>query len=116
MSASKAEDAPAPRAAATLTIVNKKGLHARASAKFAETARQFSARVLVSRDNLCVDAASIMGLLLLAASQGSEIEVVAEGGDAAEALAALEALVALGFGETGVTPARALVSVGAALC
>lgn len=80
-------------------ICNAKGLHARASAKFVETAERFNARATVSKDGQSVSADSIMGLLMLAASKGTAIEVIAEGPDAAALLDALEALVAERFGE-----------------
>lgn len=84
---------------ADVTIRNKKGLHARASAKFVNCAEGFSAQVRVSRDGQTVGGTSIMGLLTLAASQGTTITIVAEGPDAREALIALVALVRNGFGE-----------------
>ena len=74
-------------------IVNERGLHARASAKFVKCAAQFDAEVKVSRDGQTVDAQSIMGLMMLAAGPGSTIEIAAEGPDADAALAALVALV-----------------------
>lgn len=83
----------------TLPIVNARGLHARASAKFVKTAAQFDARVKVSRDGHTVDAQSIMGLMMLAAGQGSSIEISAEGPEADAALEALTALVAGRFHE-----------------
>ena len=83
----------------TLKIVNEKGLHARASAKLVEVVEGFDARAEVSRDGLDASGDSIMGLLMLAASKGSTIEVQTSGPDA-EALAdAVEALVAARFGE-----------------
>jgi phosphocarrier protein HPr len=82
-----------------LRIVNEKGLHARASAKFVETVERFDARADVARDGMTVSGDSIMGLLMLAASKGTTIEVATRGAEA-EALAdALEALVAGRFGE-----------------
>ncbi|MEL6205783.1 MAG: HPr family phosphocarrier protein [Pseudomonadota bacterium] len=82
-----------------LEIVNEKGLHARASAKFVETVERFDAACDVRRDGLDAAGDSIMGLLMLAASKGSTIEVETRGADA-EALAdALQALVADRFGE-----------------
>ena len=87
------------KAAAVLTIRNEKGLHARASAKFVETVERFDADVRVSRDGLDVTGDSIMGLLMLAAGQGSTIEVETEGDDADAALAALTDLVDGLFGE-----------------
>ena len=83
-----------------LEIVNEKGLHARASAKFVEEVEQFDARVSVARDGLEVSGDSIMGLLMLAAAKGCSIQVSAEGPDASDALAALETLVANKFGES----------------
>jgi len=84
---------------ADVTIRNKKGLHARASAKFVTCAEGFSAEVRVSRDGQTVGGSSIMGLLMLAASQGTTITIVTEGPEAREALIALVALVRNGFGE-----------------
>ncbi|NNK79611.1 MAG: HPr family phosphocarrier protein [Litoreibacter sp.] len=80
-------------------IVNEKGLHARASAKFVEVVEEFDARATVSRDGMDVSGDSIMGLLMLAASRGTNIEVVTEGEAATELADALEALVANRFGE-----------------
>lgn len=80
-------------------IVNKRGLHARASAKLVEAAARFKAHITVSKDGQCVDARSIMGLMLLAAPIGSEIEISAAGDDAKEALTAIVALVDAKFGE-----------------
>lgn len=82
-----------------LTIMNVKGLHARASAKFAETAERFDARISVSRDGYSVSGDSIMGLLTLAACKGSTIDIRAEGPDAEEAVDALRTLVAAKFDE-----------------
>ncbi|MBL4768320.1 MAG: HPr family phosphocarrier protein [Rhodobacteraceae bacterium] len=83
----------------TLEILNQKGLHARASAKLVETVEQFNASAEVSRDGLSASGDSIMGLLMLAASRGTTIDVQTSGPDA-EALAdALAALVADKFGE-----------------
>lgn len=82
-----------------LRIVNEKGLHARASAKFVEVVERFDARAEVEKDGMRVSGDSIMGLLMLAASRGTSIEV-STSGDEAEALAdALQALVADRFGE-----------------
>ncbi|MPL88774.1 phosphocarrier protein [Rhodobacter sp. 140A] len=82
-----------------LKIVNEKGLHARASAKFVEVVERFDARAEVEKDGMGVSGDSIMGLLMLAASRGTSIEV-STSGDEAEALAdALQALVADRFGE-----------------
>lgn len=90
-------DRPPPR---ILTIVNRRGLHARASARFVQTAEAFDAELTISRDGLTVGGQSIMGLMMLAASQGTVIEVAARGADAEAALDAIEALVADRFGES----------------
>ncbi|WP_293676047.1 HPr family phosphocarrier protein [uncultured Phenylobacterium sp.] len=83
----------------TVEIVNKRGLHARASAKFVKLAAAFDAEVRVSKDGHTVDARSIMGLMMLAAAPGSEIEIEAEGAQAKEAVEALAQLVAGKFEE-----------------
>jgi len=85
---------------AEVTIVNKRGLHARASAVFAKTAEQFDAEVSVTKDGQTVSGGSIMGLLMLGASPGSTILIETEGPDAEEALEALTALVEAGFNES----------------
>ncbi len=85
----------------TLTIVNEKGLHARASAKLAELVEDYDADAEVSKDGLTASGDSIMGLLMLAASRGTTIDVVTSGPQAAELLDAIEALVADMFGEGG---------------
>jgi len=86
-------------ASRTVEIVNKKGLHARASAKFVKLAANFDAEVRVSKDGQTVDARSIMGLMMLAAAIGCSIDIDAEGDQAAEAVDALSALVAARFDE-----------------
>ena len=83
----------------TIEIVNERGLHARASAKFVKTAASFDAVVTVTRDGQTVDAQSIMGLMMLGAGPGSEIEIAAEGLEAEDALQALADLVADRFNE-----------------
>ena len=83
----------------SLRIINEKGLHARASAKFVEVVEGFEARAEVSRDGSSASGDSIMGLLMLAASKGTTIEVQTSGPDAAALANALEALVADRFGE-----------------
>ena len=83
----------------TVEILNKRGLHARASAKFVKLASSFEAEVQVSKDGQSVDARSIMGLMMLAAGPGSTIHIAAEGDQADEALEALCALVAARFDE-----------------
>ena len=82
-----------------LLIVNKRGLHARASAKFVQTVDTFDAEITVSKDGMTVGGTSIMGLMMLAASPGCSVLVTASGNQAAEALNALDALVADRFGE-----------------
>ena len=86
-------------ASAVLRIVNKKGLHARASAKFVQTAEKFNADVKVTRGADSVGGTSIMGLMMLAAGIGTTIHVEATGSEASAAVQALSALVASGFGE-----------------
>lgn len=83
----------------TLPIVNRKGLHARATAKFVQCAEEFDARITVSRCGETVGGDSIMGILTLGAGVGTTITVAATGAQAKEALDALEALVANRFGE-----------------
>ena len=82
-----------------LKIVNEKGLHARASAKFVEVVEAHDAMAEVTKDGMTVSGDSIMGLLMLAASRGTFIEVRTSGAQAAELARALEALVANRFGE-----------------
>ena len=82
-----------------LMIVNQRGLHARASAKFVQVAGSFNADVRVEKDGVSVGGTSIMGLMMLAASPGCSIRVSAKGDEAAEVIEALEALIADRFGE-----------------
>ncbi|NLS18948.1 HPr family phosphocarrier protein [Rhizobium sp. P40RR-XXII] len=82
-----------------LLIINKRGLHARASAKFVQTVEAYDAAITVSRDGTTVGGNSIMGLMMLAASPGCSVLVTASGNQAAEALEALDQLVANKFGE-----------------
>ncbi|MBK5934849.1 phosphocarrier protein [Rhodovulum imhoffii] len=82
-----------------LEIVNEKGLHARASAKFVETVEAYEARVEVCKDGMSASGDSIMGLLMLAAARGSTIEVQVRGPDAPGLADALQTLVANRFGE-----------------
>ncbi len=82
-----------------LQIVNQKGLHARASAKFVQTVERFDANVRVSRCGETVGGTSIMGLMMLAAASGTSIRVEAVGADAAGVITALEELVGNRFGE-----------------
>jgi phosphocarrier protein len=86
-------------ATGTVEIVNERGLHARASAKFVKLAALYDADIKVSRDGQTVDAHSIMGLMMLAAGPGCCIEIEAEGPEAQAALEALTALVANRFDE-----------------
>lgn len=83
----------------TLLIVNKRGLHARAAAKFVTLAERFGASVDVEKDGQSVSARSIMGLMMLGAGKGATIVLRAEGWDAKEAMEALSALVEAGFHE-----------------
>ncbi len=82
-----------------LLIVNKRGLHARASAKFVQTVAKYNADVTVTKDGTTVGGMSIMGLMMLAASPGCSVQVTAAGPQASEVLTALEDLVADKFGE-----------------
>jgi phosphocarrier protein len=85
--------------ARAVDIVNERGLHARASAKFVKLAGGFDAEVTVSRDGQTVDARSIMGLMMLAAGPGCRIEIAAEGSEARAAVDALVELVSARFDE-----------------
>lgn len=84
----------------TLTIVNKLGLHARASAQFVKLASQFKSEINVTYDDTTVNGKSIMGLLTLAASCGTSVTLSANGPDEDESLTALQKLFAERFGET----------------
>lgn len=88
----------------TLTIINKRGLHARAAAKFASTSARFSAGIKARVHSHCdennwVDGKSVMSLMLLAATQGTDLEIIAEGDDAGQALDALRQLIEQRFEE-----------------
>jgi phosphocarrier protein HPr len=96
LTAEKRSDAPLQR---ELLIVNRKGLHARATAKFVQCCDKFAAQITVSKDGETVGGASIMGILTLGAAQGSTILVAASGREAEAALEALTVLVAGRFGE-----------------
>jgi phosphocarrier protein HPr len=85
--------------ARTLRIINEKGLHARASAKFVEVVEAHDAAAQVSKDGMTVSGDSIMGLLMLAASRGTSIDVATSGAEQDKLADALEALVANRFGE-----------------
>jgi phosphocarrier protein len=80
-------------------IVNQRGLHARASAKFVETASKFRSEITVVKDDNSVSGRSIMGLMMLAAAKGTIVELIASGPDAREAIAALTSLIAARFHE-----------------
>jgi phosphocarrier protein len=83
----------------SVTVVNQMVMHARAAAKFVHLATRYQAQVCVGGETRETDGKSIMGILLLAAARGSRITITADGVDEAEAIAALVALVASGFGE-----------------
>lgn len=82
-----------------LSIINEKGLHARASAKFVDVVERFDAQAQVEKDGICVAGDSIMGLLMLTAARGSRITVTTSGPEAAALADALEALIGDYFGE-----------------
>ncbi len=97
---------PPPGSASSATVLtravvicNRRGLHARAAAKFVSVAERFDAAVEVIKDGTAVPARSIMGLMMLGAGQGSALELRAEGWDAKEALDALAQLIEAGFNE-----------------
>lgn len=77
----------------SIEIINKLGLHARASTKFTQVANQFSSEIAVTRNQKRVNAKSIMGVMMLAAAKGSIIEIEANGADESEAISALKALI-----------------------
>lgn len=83
----------------TITIQNKLGLHARASAKFVTEAQRYQSHIDLKRDNKTVNGKSIMGVMMLAASKGTELELIAEGSDEENAVNGLCALVDNKFGE-----------------
>lgn len=83
----------------TFTIVNKLGLHARAAAQFVEAANKFGADIFVEKDGQEVNGKSIMGVMMLAAGCGSKILIKANGVDAKDAIAVLQALIDGKFGE-----------------
>lgn len=80
-------------------IVNKLGLHARASALFVKTASRFAAEVRLAKEGIEVNGKSIMGIMMLAASKGTTVSLSVEGSDEAEALQAIGDLITSGFGE-----------------
>ncbi len=83
----------------TVLICNAKGLHARASAKFVQTASRFKSKITVTKDGQSVTGTSIMGLMMLAAGRGTELELTAEGDDAHDAMVAICELISNKFGE-----------------
>jgi phosphotransferase system HPr (HPr) family protein len=87
------------RIAATALILNKLGLHARAAAKLVEAAARFQSTIEIKKGDETVDARSILGLMMLNARIGSQIDVIVEGSDAQEALSAVLALIQAKFGE-----------------
>ena len=94
-----AETTPDGAIVRDVQIVNKKGLHARASAKFVQMAEQFDADIKVTRHGETVGGTSIMGLMMLAAAPGTSITISATGPQAAAAVDALETLITSRFGE-----------------
>jgi phosphocarrier protein HPr len=83
-----------------VAIVNDRGLHARAAARFVKLAEQFESQIVVRRNDMAVSGCSIMGLMMLAAGPGCDIEIEASGRDAKAAVAALARMVSDQFGET----------------
>ena len=83
----------------SVTIINKLGLHARAAAKFVTVASSFSSEIDISKDGQKVNGKSIMGVMMLAASRGTELIIMVNGNDETEAADSLESLVAERFGE-----------------
>ena len=86
-------------ASITIEIINKLGLHARAASKFVKLASSFESEVLLRKDNREANGKSIMGVMMLAASKGTVLELVIEGVDEEKAMSALEELIAARFGE-----------------
>jgi len=95
----RAAEEPATPLRREVTIVNRRGLHARAAAKFVKTAERFTAEIEVAKDGVAVPGTSIMGLMMLAAACGTTLEIVARGAEAEAALDALSTLVERGFEE-----------------
>ena len=81
----------------TVRVVNKLGLHARPAAEFVKVASRFKAEITVGREDMRVNAKSVLGVMILAAERGTQLSIRAEGDDAEAAVAALEALVRNGF-------------------
>ena len=82
-----------------VTVVNRRGLHARAAAKLVSLAERFNAEVLVGHEDQSVSARSIMGLMMLGAGQGAQVTLTGDGPDTPDAIAAIEALITAGFNE-----------------
>jgi len=95
----KFESASQSKASKELTIINRLGLHARPSAMFVKTASRFRAEIWVEKDGERVNGKSIMGLMMLAAGQGSKLQIVCEGPDADVALSEIEAIILRKFDE-----------------
>ena len=95
----KSESNPQSKVTKELIIVNRLGLHARPSAMFVKTASRFRAEIWVEKDGERVNGKSIMGLMMLAAGQGSKLLVSCEGADADKALAEIEAVILRKFEE-----------------
>ena len=83
----------------TAVLANKHGLHARPAAEFVKLASRFESDVKLTKDDITVDGKSIMGVMMLAAAKGSQVTIHADGADAEQALADLEALIGNRFGE-----------------
>ncbi len=81
------------------TIVNKNGMHARPAAQFVKQASQFQCEILMEKDDEQVNGKSIMGLMMLAASKGEKVKLIAEGADADKAMNVLGSLISSGFGD-----------------
>ncbi len=90
---------PEMSARGTFTIVNEQGLHARPAAMFVKVANRFHSEIWVTKDDEEVNGKSILGLMMLAAERGSQVEIVAEGDDAEAAIAELDRLITSGFVE-----------------
>lgn len=83
----------------TLTIVNKLGLHARAATQLVQLASQFDAKIILKKGDKEADASSVLGIMMLESHQGEQVDVIVDGGDAADALAAIEELIEGKFNE-----------------
>jgi phosphocarrier protein HPr len=95
----KFDSASHSKASKELTVINRLGLHARPSAMFVKTASRFRAEIWVEKDGERVNGKSIMGLMMLAAGQGSKLQVLCEGPDAEKALSEIEAIILRKFDE-----------------